>query len=166
MTKPIFNPQPKPIKTKQKSINGQRFLETKADRLVRDIVMLRDFRCVCPPPVKNGHSNVMQPGHLITRGRKYVRWDLLNVHVQCSSCNLLHNHFSEIYTKWFIVEFGEEAYIKLVDDSGRMSKLRTPDLRVLCDELEKILAYQREHPNWRPYFRQMDILSGEWSKMC
>lgn len=95
-----------------------------------------------------------------------MRWDLLNVHVQCSSCNLLHNHFSEIYTKWFIVEFGEEAYIKLVDDSGRMSKLRIPELRVLCDELEKILAYQREHPNWRPYFRQMDILSGEWSKMC
>lgn len=158
--------KPKPEKTSKKRkskkrVPEKRLLEQKADKLVREIVFLRDVSCICPPP-KNGHSEVLQPGHLITRGRKYIRWSLINVHCQCSSCNLLHEHYAEIYTKWFILEFGPDEYMKLVEDSGRIANLHIAEMRTLCEELEKILAYQKENPNWRPYFRQVDIISGEW----
>lgn len=132
----MIRPKPKPVKTikikRRKKKTNKQVLELKADRLVREIVLIRDRSCVCPPP-KNGHSAVMQPGHLISRGKKSLRWDLRNVHCQCSSCNLTHEFAPERYTQWFIEEFGAEEYAQLVKES--MMVLDTYGV----DVLEKII---------------------------
>lgn len=140
----MFKSKPKPEKkekkkTSRKPKNPKQVLEARADRLVREIVILRDSRCVCPPPEK-GHSDVLQPGHLITKVKKSIRWDLRNVNCQCSSCNMLHEHYSERYTSWYISEWGKEDYMKLVEDGYSIMKIGVQELEYICSCLSDILA--------------------------
>lgn len=162
----MIHPKPKPVREKKqkkrKQKSAKQLLEIKADRLVREIVILRDGFCVCAPPAK-GHSETLQPGHLITRAKKSVRWDLRNTNCQCASCNLLHEFYAEIYTRWFIGEFGTDCYIKLVEDAGHIEKIGTDTMQTLCDELEKILAHLKENKDWKPRFKQSEIISGLWT---
>ena len=134
--------------------------ERALDFIVREIVLARDEGCVCPPPEK-GHSQVRQPGHLISRRARTLRWDLRNVHEQCSSCNLIHSNRPEFYTRWFMETFGTDAYATLVED-GKPGKLYPYDLDELLEQLEAIREKQKEDAGFRPYFSQADILSGAW----
>lgn len=157
--------KPKPIKVvktaKRKKKSSRQLYEIELDRLVRSIVLLRDGSCVCPAP-KNGHSIILQPGHLITRGKEAVKWDLRNVHVQCSGCNLSHEFRPERFTNWFIQNFTAEAYTKLVDDSEEVCKLSIDDLMELRSQLTEIYNRQKEDAAWKPRFTQKQILTGEW----
>lgn len=160
-------PKPKPVKvikrkTRKKKTNRQ-LLERQADSLVRDIVLKRDRFCVCPAP-KNGHGNVRTPGHLISRTRQSLRWSLLNTNEQCMSCNFLHEHKPEIYTAWFIREFGAETYQQLVKDAESVGKLSVEQLQILCNELTSIKARQEIDKDFRPRYTQAEILSGDWRK--
>lgn len=166
----VIRPKPKPPKRekKKKPVSRRKktrrqILELRADRLVREIVLARDADCVCLPP-KNGHSDVMQPGHLISRGRKAVRWSLWNVHKQCSSCNLLHEFFPEKFTKWFIEEFGESVYMVLVDDSDDLIDCNTKYLERMVAGLEEVKKHQIENPKWKPYLNQEEIIEKTWRK--
>lgn len=148
--------QAKPKKRKKKT--ERQLAEIRLDALVKEIVLLRDGRCVCPPPVK-GHTQQRTPGHLISRGKESVKWDLYNVHEQCSGCNARHEHYPEIFTAWFVREFGRDAYIDLEARSYKIAKLTLDDLETLEFELTEIL---KTSP--KPYFTQKEILSGEWRK--
>jgi hypothetical protein len=136
------------------------------NEIVREIVFLRDGHCVCPAP-ENGHHFILQPGHLISRGAKSVKWDLYNVNTQCKSCNLLHEHRPEIYTNWFIKKFEQERYDRLVKDSAppranEPKQLYLYEMGELYDELKLILEKIKENPEWKPRFTQEEILSGAW----
>lgn len=160
-------PKPKPVKalkrkTRKKKTNRQT-LEKQADLLIRDIVLKRDQFCVCPAP-KNGHTDVLQCGHLITRGRGSVKYDLRNCNAQCSGCNARHEHFAEIYTVWFIREFSVETYQTLVENSEAVKKLSVEELQILCNELEAIRARQDVDRDFKPRYSQAEILSGQWRK--
>jgi hypothetical protein len=156
--------KPKPVKEKKtrkyRKKTAKQKLDINLNNLVRDIVFLRDKKCVCPPPA-NGHNSVLQPGHLISRAAKTVKWDLRNVHAQCASCNLTHEHRPEIYTKWFIKSFGLNAYEELVDDS-KPGKIYPYEMEELYEELLKIKDKMEENPEWKPYFSQAYIMSGAW----
>jgi hypothetical protein len=160
-------PKPKPVKVirskKRKKKTNRQLLERQADSLVRDIVLKRDGFCVCPAP-KNGHGNVRTPGHLISRTRQSLRWSLLNTNEQCTSCNFLHEHKPEIYTSWFIREFGAEAYQQLVEDAENVGKISVEQLQILCNELAAIKAYQGNDKKFVPRYTQEEILSGAWRK--
>lgn len=157
--------KPKPVKVKKhkrpKKAEVRRLLEKKADVLCKNVVILRDGFCVCPAP-KNGHSTVMQAGHLVTRSKESVKWDLYNVSIQCSSCNLLHEFTPHRYTQWFIDKFGISEYKRLCDDSENVVKLTLVQLEQLCCELEKIYECQQADRNFKPRFTQKEIMSGEW----
>lgn len=165
------NSKPKPIKVsktpRRKRKSERRLLERKLDALCRDIVLDRDVRCVCPPP-KNSHSEVLQAGHLITRAKKSVRWSLLNIHTQCSSCNLLHEHVPHRYTNWFLDKFGIQHYERLCQDAEQADKMQLYELQELYEQMKKIRQLQLERAltgnPWKPYFTQADILSGAWKK--
>lgn len=139
----------------------RKVLETVADIVVKKIILLRDKFCVCSAP-RNGHSDVMQAGHLVTRGKESVKWDLRNVNVQCASCNLLHEHRPERYTAWFLLNFESEGYVKLVADSEEITKLSVEQLTELCTQLTAIHSRQLEDKKFVPRFSQKEILSGEW----
>jgi hypothetical protein len=157
--------KPKPVKAikakKRKRKTNRQLLERQADSLVREIVLKRDRFCVCPAP-KNGHTDVLQNGHLITRGRGSVKYDLRNCNAQCSGCNARHEHFAEIYTSWFIREFSVETYQTLVENSEDVKKLSVEELQILCNELTAIGARQDIDRNFKPRFSQSEILSGNW----
>lgn len=136
--------KPKPEK-KKKSTKKRRITPAirlkyeEADRIVKKILVIRDgMTCVCPEP-KSGHSHIMQNGHLITRGKKSVRWDLWNTHLQCSSCNLLHEHQPERFTKWFIEEFGINRWMDLVERSSILWKPTEKNMDQVIAGLNSIL---------------------------
>jgi hypothetical protein len=160
-------PKPKPAKVikakRRKKKTNRQLLEKQADSLVREIVLKRDRFCVCPAP-KNGHGNVRTPGHLISRTRQSLRWSLLNTNEQCMSCNFLHEHKPEIYTAWFIREFGVEAYQQLVKDAENVGKLSVEQLQILCNELTAIKQRQEIDKDFKPRYTQEEILLGTWRK--
>jgi hypothetical protein len=167
MLNSLPHPKPKPIKVlrtkKRKKKTNRQLLEKQADTLVREIVLKRDGFCVCPSP-KNGHGNVRTPGHLISRTRQSLRWSLLNTNEQCQSCNFLHEHKPEIYTAWFIRQFGSETYQKLVNDAEDVGKLSVEQLQTLCGELIAIKSCQEIDKTFKPRYTQEEILSGDWRK--
>lgn len=161
-----MNPYPKPekkAKTKpRKKKTPRQLAEIRLDELVKQIVLARDNGCVCPAPEK-GHSSVRTPGHIITRGKESIKWDLMNVHEQCQSCNGRHVHFPEYYTKWFIDKFGGDQYVELVERGYKVQKLTSENLEELEFELTEIQKWQ-ERTGRKAYFTQRDILSGAWKE--
>ena len=159
----LINSKPKPVKTKKpkkrKMKTPRQLAEIRLDALVKEIVLLRDGGCVCPPPVK-GHTPIRTPGHLISRGKESVKWDLMNVHEQCNGCNARHEHYPEIFTNWFIGQFGQAEYMKLVERSYKVQKLTLDDLEELEFQLTEILKLTT--PERKPYFTQKEILDGTW----
>ena len=94
-------------------------LMLKLDKLVKEMAFARDGKCVtCPiwADIKPDHrpSNVMQPGHFITRGAKTVRWDLRNVYQQCKTCNFLHEHRSSVMASYVVEYLGKKSFDALV----------------------------------------------------
>lgn len=159
--------KPKPEKKQKKSkkpINkssSRGKIKKKAHAIMRDIVMLRDKECVCPPP-KNGHSEILQAGHLIpgTKGGTY--FDLYNVNLQCQGCNGRHEHYECYYTDWFLLEFGETEYHRLKKDADNLG-LKSYELEEIIVQLQLIREKQLSNPEWKPRFTQQEILSGAWS---
>lgn len=157
--------KPKPEKVlspKRRKVKTERqLIEIQLDAVTREIVLDRDEFCVCPAP-KNGHSNVMQPGHVISRKNRSVRWGLINVNKQCSSCNLLHVWKPEIYISWFIARWGGEKFFAMVSESREVRKYQTYELLELLEQLRKIREKQIADKEFRPYYTQAEILSGAW----
>lgn len=138
-------------------------LDRLLNEVVKDIVLLRDGYCVCPSPT-TGHGKRRDPGHLISRGKRSVKYDLRNVNEQCDSCNGLHENYPERYNNWFVNKFGVEAYNKLCADSDERADLSTVDLEEMLEQLRLIYARQLEDKAFRPRFTQKQILSGEWRR--
>ncbi len=127
-----------------------------AHALLRDIVILRDKECVCPPPEK-GHSSVMQAGHMIrgTKGGTY--FDLWNVHLQCKSCNRRHVDNEQYYVDWFLREFGVDQKLRLGKDSEKMG-LKSYEMEEIILQLQAIKGKQmlaiELGKEFKPYFTQ------------
>jgi len=157
--------KPKPekrVKTKKrKSKTPRQLMEIRLDKLVKQIVVLRDGFCVCPKP-ENGHTDVMQPGHIISRGKEAIKWDLRNVHCQCSGCNMRHEHYPEIYINWYIETFGAESWAVLFNDREKVAKLTIDDLERLEFALTEIYKAQEAAQVigkvYKPYFTQKELL--------
>lgn len=171
-----FNPKPKPTKKdkpkKRKKKTPRQILVRNLDAIIREIVMMRDVECVRlyykevirldddeAPITKTG---VHQLGHVISRARLGVRWDLRNCHRQDSGDNLLHEYYPEVYNQWYINTFGLDSWNRLVDDSRPIRKYTTDDLETLLYQLTEIQKYQERNTDWKPYYSQKDILTGEW----
>lgn len=117
-------------------------LETKLQATVRKIVIVRDGSCVtCPlwrkyKPDYRGTS-VLQAGHLLTRSKGSVKWDLKNIYLQCSSCNSLHRNRPEFLTSYAISKIGEKQYNDLVFRSNLVKPLNLVELQGVLDGLEQ-----------------------------
>lgn len=98
-------------------------LMLKLDKLVKDIVFERDGHCVtCPlwKEIKPTHipSQIMQPGHYITRGSKSVRWDLRNVYQQCKTCNYLHEYHPEVLANYVLSVLDVSGFEDLIREGN------------------------------------------------
>lgn len=162
--------KPKPVKKgkKQKKtvkkVSSRGALIKRAHSLMRDIVMLRDGGCVCPPP-KNGHSAVRQAGHIIRSVKGGSRFSLWNVHEQCKNCNGRHVRDWEVYQEWFIRKFGNERWLLLLEEK-RNDGLKNHEIEDISVQLqaikEKQLLETELGKEFKPYYTQKEILSGAW----
>lgn len=137
-------------------------LVKKAHALMRDIVLLRDKGCVCPPP-KKGHSGARQAGHIIPSVKGGSRFSLWNVHEQCAACNGRHTRPSDyhVYQGWFQDKFGHERWDAVRKESENEG-LKAYELQELIVQFENMLAMVKSFPAYAPYFTQNEILSGQW----
>lgn len=110
---------------------------TRRKRLIKQLdevcslyVRKRDGRCVTC-----GSIDQPQCGHLVSRACYALRWDERNVHQQCAGCNLRHEFRPEIYTAWYIAEYGLPEYEKLYADSIAPRKWNEVELRTRLDEI-------------------------------
>ena len=101
---------------------------------------------------------------MISRTRRSVRWGLDNVHEQCQSCNFIHEIRPEIFTSWFIRNFGFEKYQSLIEESENTDKLSVDQLQTLCNELAAIKQRQEADKDFTPRFTQQEIIAGSWRK--
>ena len=148
----------KPIKAK----DIRKVLDILLNEAVKQIVLLRDGFCVCPAP-STGHGKKRQPGHLISRGKKSVKFDLRNVHEQCDSCNSMHENYPERYNNWYVNRFGLESYNELCADGMEvMTDFPVTDMEELLCQLREIHELLKTDKSFRPYFTQKEILTGEW----
>ena len=128
-------------------------LEKKLDELVKEIVFKRDrYGCVTCPIWrgikfdKHIMSDIMQPGHYITRGAKTVRWDLRNVYKQCKTCNFLHEIHPEVLAKYVVATLGQKGFDELVRDGNRVQ----PSIHVweLQQIYDKLLQVKEKKEKW------------------
>ena len=120
-------------KLRKTRTNRQRIV-TRLDKLLHDIVVLRDRACVIC-----GSTTNLQAGHLFTRSYGRVKYNLLNTHCQCRSHNFLHEHKPDIYTKWFLDKYGKTAYDDLYTEAHLPSEpIKTWQLEHIEDTLKVI----------------------------
>jgi hypothetical protein len=73
-------------------------------------------------------------GHYITRTRKSVMFNEINVHAQCRKCNRFQegNHF--LYRKWLVEKYGEEKVKDLELLAQSPGGYKTVDLLLMAKE--------------------------------
>ena len=111
-------------------------LVRKLDKIVGELVKMRDLKCVCC-----GSTTNLQPGHLFSRVAYSTRWDLNNVFCQCQSCNFKHEMDPYPLTNYYIKKFGKKAYDSLHRKYVTPVKYKDFQLQELYDELESYLGY-------------------------
>lgn len=112
---------------------SRKSLITKLDGLVSKIVRERDGACVVCGQVTN-----LQAGHVFSRRHYATRWDLLNVHTQCSGCNFRHNGDAVPYYSWFVRKFGQEEFDRLHDKHIQIKQFKDFQLQELLEELKAL----------------------------
>jgi 5-methylcytosine-specific restriction endonuclease McrA len=107
----------------------------KLDKLVGDIVKLRDGQCV----VCGSKSNLTS-GHLFSRVAYSTRWDLDNLFCQCLSCNLRHEYDPYPLMKYAERVWGREKVEEIHKKYVTPHKFRTFQLIELYEDLNKYLT--------------------------
>jgi len=139
--KSLKRSQIKPRRPSQKAtVDGDsaKAVKDECDEIVRQIVRLRDFKCVTCWTYQDLHV-----GHLFRRGIESVRWNLLNVAGQCDPCNLLHEEDGVPYMDAFIDQHGEDVYRELVRLSRSKHKFTYVELLDVRDGLRAELAARK-----------------------
>ena len=125
-------------------------LKKELDKLCSQYVRLRDdYTCVIcgirNPVWKHGDWTSAECGHLITRGKGVIRFDLRpdgNLHCQCHKCNVTHGgqHFRfkrEIdqwpYIEWYIKKYGMDKWLRLRKESELKREWKAWELEELIE---------------------------------
>ena len=109
-----------------------------ADKAFSEYIRKRDgYTCYTCGYAGQPRDGVMQVGHLITRSKYSVRWDVDNAACQCRSCNMLHEYQPEHFTDKYIRDRGIEAYHALVLRSNTPRKYTTAEIREIAKEYKR-----------------------------
>lgn len=132
--------QVKKTTKKRKPKNNRKAVVKKLDDTVREILQKRDKECCCCGrqsawfhPQNNPYG--LQVGHYVSRKVYAIRWDLRNVHAQCSGCNYQHNNDPVPYTRFMLDTYGKEILDELTFKRKAVKKFSTKQLEELLDKL-------------------------------
>jgi len=126
------------------SIRKRPLLVKKLDEVTSKIIRLRyQDKCVICGSSENNHPiNFPTNGHLITRVKYIIRWDIRedgNCHCQCKNCNGLHETEPHHFTNWYIKTFGMKSYDELIEESKQETHYKDYDLEAMLEERKDIL---------------------------
>ena len=122
---------------KKKAMNRKKIVKA-LDAIFSMYIRKRDnYRCFTCGQLGGPKDGIMQAGHLFSRVNYSTRWDELNTHCQCKSCNYTHEFNPHIYVNKFIDKYGLEKYQDLTFKHNQQFKISTPDLLVLTDYYKK-----------------------------
>lgn len=135
--------QIKKTNKKKKRGSERKKLVKQLDNLIREILKRGEDKCVCCGksgigwfhPKDNPYG--LQVGHYVSRTVYALRWDLRNVHPQCSGCNITHNGDPIPYTRFMLDTYGKEVLDELTFKRNSINKVSTPRLRELVEELNE-----------------------------
>ena len=88
--------------------SNRKKLIAKLDKVFSLWIRNRDQKCVLC-----GSTERLQNGHLFSRQNYATRWDELNCHGQCASCNYTHEFRPYPFYNWFENKYGKEAMDEL-----------------------------------------------------
>ena len=95
--------------------------------------------CTCVTCGKRKHFSEMEGGHFISRLRKSVLLDPLNVHPQCNACNQHKNGNAAEFAIYMVKRYGEDQVDFLRTKSWKIANISRGDLmevyEKICDEL-------------------------------
>ena len=80
-----------------------------------------------------GSTERIQCGHFVPRGRKAVRFDVVNCNAQCADCNWAHNYNPGPYTKALLSKWGD-GVVKMM-----LASAETKIQKIPREELEAII---------------------------
>jgi len=145
-----------PVGTKQISVH-QALIDI-LDSLCSDFVRRRDgYQCVLC-----GSHEQPQNGHVLVRGKWGTRWDLLNQHCQCSSCNIRHGKAQQAhyYYNWFMGRWGMGAWEYLCEKAESRRDNKSWTVLELQDLLEHYEALYEKLQGMASYDNYELVMSG------
>ena len=98
------------------------------DKVFAQYIKNRDKYCICCGTTEN-----LQCGHLFSRVSYSTRWEEMNAHAQCRSCNLKHEYNPHIMTIAFVNNYGLKEYEKLNRLHLQVIKFKDTDLEELIE---------------------------------
>lgn len=116
---------------KEKNKNWRKTLVKKLDKLVGDIVKLRDGKCVTCGSLVNPNC-----GHYFSRVAYSTRWDLNNCYQQCMSCNLRHEYDPYPFTSFMLQKIGQNGIDDLHYKFVHPVKFKNFELLEMCVKFE------------------------------
>jgi len=88
----------------------------------------------CPTCGRTLPIDQADAGHYISRVRKSVMFDEMNVHAQCRHCNRFQEGSHFIYRKWLVEKYGKEKVEELELRAHIAGGYSTADLLLLAKE--------------------------------
>jgi hypothetical protein len=111
---------PKTTKRKPIAEKTQRELEKTLDRIFSEYIRLRDaddngwVRCItCGRAYPWKGTRNLHDGHFISRKVKATRYNEMNNHGQCESCNDFNHGVNHVYRLYLVNRYGKEAVEQL-----------------------------------------------------
>lgn len=121
----------------KKDPNSYPELKKKLDKVFSVFIRRRD-RFVCFTCHKVGDKKSIQCGHYISRTYTVTRWDEVNCHAQCVSCNVFGGGNMAVYALNMVNKYGAKVLAELDAKKRREVKLSTLQLRILISKYESL----------------------------
>lgn len=94
--------------------------------------------------VTSGKTENLTCSHLLTAAHHSTKWDELNCHAQTAGENFMHEHNPSVYTHWFLMTYGVEAYDELYRKHWTPRKFSVEEILAIgdhykqrCEEIEE-----------------------------
>lgn len=120
-----------PMRTNRRKPGTRRYLDATLDRLVSQVVRLRDGQCVLCGTTEN-----LTCGHFYGRAHKAVRFCLVNCNALCFACNFHDNEDKSKYRTFMLKRYGVTRVEQLERDAKSSRKLTDEELAWLVEVMK------------------------------
>jgi hypothetical protein len=81
----------------------------------------------------------LQCGHFMSRSHYSTRWEILNVGVQCISCNIFKHGQQYLFSKYLDKTYGEGTSNELLLKSQTLGKFTTKEIEEMINKYKNLL---------------------------